>query len=291
MASGAVVTGGRRLGCGHRGQGGITLVETLIALAISAVIAAPIFGLLTVTLKARQQATESNAAFSQFGLARVSLQRDWSRAEIIRVRPTGLANSNPPGAGSTTTPPTIVDGLECGNAGSFLVDGVSYSPSSYTAVGANGVGNELLFSLQSTEIFDGVAAKRRTVYVVRYKGLGQPKDLYRRRCERNANGSIDTAVDGGGWRTSPGSMNFNCTPPTPPATWPPGVQTIDCGTQPTTVVARNLTDVAVSNTCNTKSELLPYEPCDVTVTLTAVGGETASFRLRQQAGRTYKEGP
>ena len=266
---------------GLRGQGGLTLVETLIALTISAVIAAPIFGLLTVTLKARQPTQESNSAYSQFGLARVSLQRDWSVAEIIRVKPTGSPGSVPVSG----------DGLECGNAGSFLVDGVSYSPSSYSAVGANGVGNELLFSLQSTETFDGVAAKRRTVYVVRNKGPGQPKELYRRRCERGATGSIDASVDGGGWRTSPGSMDFNCTPPTPPATWPPGVQTIDCGTQPTTVVARNLTDVAVSNTCNTKSEQLPYEPCDVTVTLTAVGGEAASFRLRQQAGRTYREGP
>ncbi len=284
MATGAVVTGRRRLGFGHRGQGGITLVEILIALAISAVIAAPIFGLLTVTLKTRKPATESNAAFSQFGLARVSLQRDWSRAEIIRVRPTGSATSNPAGAGAATTAPTPGDGLECNNASS------TPATTAYLPVNASGVGSELLFSTQSTETFDGVTAKRRTVYVLRHNGAGQPKDLYRRRCERNANGTVDTVADTGGWRTSPGSMNFTCTPPTPPATWPSGVQTIDCGTQATAVVARNLTDVKVSNTCNTTAETLPYEPCDTTVTMTAVGGETATIRLRQQAGRTYKEG-
>ncbi len=275
MATGAVVRSGGCPGRGNLGQGGLTLVEILIALAISAVIAAPIFGLLTVTLKSRKPAQESNAAYSQFGLARVSLQRDWSRAEIIRVRPTG----------SPTTPPDQALGLECNNASS------TPATTAYLPVAASGVGSELLFSTQSTETYDGITAKRRTVYVLRHNGTGQPKDLYRRRCERDANGSINTAVDGGGWRTSPGSMNFTCTPPTPPATWPSGVQTIDCGTQATAVVARNLTDVAVSNTCNRTTETLPYEACDVTVTLTAVGGETATIRLRQQAGRTYKEGP
>jgi len=284
VATGAVVTRGRRLGCGHRGQGGLTLVEILIALAISAVIAAPIFGLLTVTLKTRQPATENNAAYSQFGLARVSLQRDWSRAEIVRVKPTGSPTSNPPGAGSATTATASGDGLECNNASS------TPATTAYLPVNASGVGSELLFSMQSTETFDGVTAKRRTVYVLRHNGTGQPKDLYRRRCERDANGTLRTEADSAGWRTEPGSMNFTCTPPTPPSTWPAGVQTIDCGTQATAVVARNLTDVQVTNTCNTKAETLPYEPCDTTVTMTAVGGETATIRLRQQAGRVYKEG-
>jgi prepilin-type N-terminal cleavage/methylation domain-containing protein len=282
VATGAVVRTRRHLGWGHRGQGGLTLVETLIALAVSAVIAAPIFGLLTVTLKARQPAQESNSAYSQFGLARVSLQRDWSRAEIIRVMPTGSPNTDSVGG----------DGLDCGNAGSTTT--LALGPGQSSAVNqSTGIGNELLLSTQSTETYDGVTTKRRTVYVLRHNGTGQPKDLYRRRCERNANGSLDATSDAGGWRTSPGSMNFTCTPPTPPATWPSGVQTIDCGTQVTTVVARNLTDVQVSNTCNTKADPTPnsYEPCDATATFTAVGGETATIRLRQQSGRTYKEGP
>jgi prepilin-type N-terminal cleavage/methylation domain-containing protein len=302
VATGAVVMARSRLARGHHGQGGLTLVEILIALAISAVIAGPIFGLLTVTLKARQPAQESNAAYSQFGLARVSLQRDWSRAEIVRVKPTG----------SPSVAVVSEDGLECNQAG---------STNAYTAVNQGGSGNELLFSMQSAERYDGVAVRRRTVYVLRHTGTGQPKELVRRRCEREKSGAYPETdvldVDAGGWRKKPGSMEFNigpaCSvPPTPPNTttsttsttlpllrW----QTIDCGTQPLfgnpatalkyETVARNLTEVDVSNTCNTKADPTPtsYEPCDATVTFTAVGGETASIRLRQQAGRTYKEGP
>ncbi len=298
----------RNLRRGHRGQGGLTLVEILIALAISAVIAGPIFGLLTVTLKARQPAKENNSAYSQFGLARVSLQRDWSRAEIVRVRPTG-------GPGRRVgLLPEVEDGLECNQAG---------SSTSYSEVNAQGVGNELLFSMQSNERFDGIFVKRRTVYVLRHTGDGKPKELVRRRCERERNGAYPNGaadVDSGGWRRKPGSSEFNIGPACQPQAANPSTSTttsttsplaawqeVDCGTMPKfsdpnrprhEVVATGLESVAVTPLCNQKAQTSTttttttiYTPCDATVTLTAVGGETASIRLRQQAGRTYKEGP
>ncbi len=271
MESGAIVNphGSSISTC--RGQGGFTLIEIVVAFLVGTVVVGAALGLLTTLLRTQNSVDRSNQDVVQFNLIRSRLQRDWERAQIIRVRPTG----------SSAIAPAQADGLECNNAGSFEFEGASYVPSTYAPFQVtNGLGNELLFTIQSVERVDDVERIRRTVYALRHKSDGT-KELWRRRCERTPTGVMLTATAATGWwSTDSASMGYGCSS-----------GTFDCGTQPSERIARGISSVITQppgcNVITQPNRDYQFEPCDIDVTVTGQSGRSSTIRLFQRGSTQY----